>query len=116
MANWKSIRLELASTSEFPSGSVGRAYLVRLPIDDGGRVDEAAYRENPSQAVVRRYWSSDPDQRGKLLRAKDGWIIHCNGSSERILELDGKSISLGQELTIHAEEGKSLPFRVATIR
>jgi hypothetical protein len=41
---WKSIRLELARTKEFPEGSASRAYLLRLPLDDRGRIYESALR------------------------------------------------------------------------
>lgn len=116
MDNWKNIRLELASTREFPAGSVSRAYLIRLPLDDNDRVDEAAFLENPSRAMVRRYWSSEPDERGQLVRADGSWIIECNGKPHRRLELDGKPVRLAQQLTVSADEGRAVPFRVASIR
>lgn len=115
MDNWKSIRLELASTREFPAGSVSRAYLIRLPLDDEDRVDEAAFLESPSRAMVSRYWSSEPDERGKLVKADGTWIIKCNGKPCRRLELDRKPVRLGQQLTLLADEGEALPFRIASI-
>ena len=35
---WKVIRLELASNWEFPKGSAGRSYLIRLPLTDDGAI------------------------------------------------------------------------------
>ena len=52
MHNWKSIRLEIAQSAEFPTGSVSRAYIVRLPLDDRDLVDEDALVKTP---VWRRY-------------------------------------------------------------
>lgn len=115
MDNWKNIRLELGTTAEFPAGSVSRAYLIRLPLDDYDCVDEAAFVQNPSRAMVRRYWSSEPDERGKLLRTGNSWIIDCNAKPMR-LELDGKPVRLGQQFIVLADEGQALPFRVASIR
>ena len=112
---WKSIRLELASTSEFPAGSVGRAFLIRLPLGDDDRVDESAYLQEPSKAVVRRHWSSEPDERGKLLKADHAWIVRSEGRPDRRLELDGKPLRLGQHVPLISDEGV-LPLRIASIR
>src|SRR5690349_8889466 len=59
---WRSIRLELASTGEFPGGSVSRTFLVNLPLDDHDAVDRAALARNPRRATVRRHWSTEPDE------------------------------------------------------
>ena len=55
--NWKTIRLELAATREFPTGSAGRAFLLRLPLRDDGSIDEAEV------APVRL----DPDQLRQIM-------------------------------------------------
>jgi len=65
--NWRSIRLELARTRDFPEGSVGRAFLVRLPLSDSDVVDHSAVAAAPSRATVQRHWSTEADQRGQLL-------------------------------------------------
>ena len=116
MDNWKQIRLELASTADFPAGSVGRAYLMRLPIADDDHVDLAAYRQNPDRAVVRRHWSSEPDQSGFLVEAGDAWIIRCDGKPETRLELDRRPLRLGQQVALRLGEGTVLPMRIASIR
>ena len=116
MTNWKQIRLELASTADFPLGSVARAYLIRLPIADDDHVDRAAYRENPARAVVRRHWSTEPDQTGQMLEAGEEWIIRCDGKPESRLELDGKTLRLGQHVPLRLGEGTVLPLRIASIR
>jgi hypothetical protein len=116
MDNWKQIRLELGSTADFPCGSVGRAYLLRLPVGDDDHVDLAAFRKNPARAVVHRHWSSEPDQRGLLLEGGEDWIIRCKGTPEGRLELDGKPLRLGQHVPLKLGEGTVLPLRIASIR
>src|SRR4051794_40265098 len=116
MSNWKQIRLELAGTAEFPSGSVARAYLLRLPIADDDHIDRAAYRKHPRRAVVRRHWSTEPDQCGQLLEAGEDWIIHCEGRPQSRLELDGKPLRLGQHVPLKLSEGAILPLRIASVR
>ena len=113
--NWKSIRLELASTGEFPAGSVSRAYLVKLPLDDDDTLDEDALRLSPSRATVRRHWSTEPDERGLVVRADGHWSICCDGK-ERLLHLDSRPIRLGAQVSVVEPNGDILPLRVASVR
>lgn len=114
--NWKSIRLELASTGEFPAGSVGRAYLIRLPLDERDKVDQAAFSRHPSRATVRRHWSTEADQRGVIVQADGRWAMRCDGTPERLLELNETGIRPGQQVSVVEPDGRTLPFRIASVR
>ncbi|GAA3893035.1 hypothetical protein GCM10022276_10300 [Sphingomonas limnosediminicola] len=113
---WRSIRLELGSTEEFPAGSVSRVYLIRLPLDDRDTVDERAFRDSPAHATVRRHWSTEPDKRGVVVQSGCNWTLQCNGDPGRALCLDGKPIRLGQAITVIEPDGTRLPFKVASVR
>jgi hypothetical protein len=113
--NWKSIRLELASTREFPAGSVSRAYLLRLPLDDDDMIDEAAVRSNPARATVRRHWSTEPDEIGLIARNGGHWSMRCDGK-DRLLYLDSSPIRLGGRLSIAEPDGEVTPFNIASVR
>lgn len=114
--NWKSIRLELGSTADFPAGSVSRAYLLRLPLDDGDGVDQAAVTLSPGRATVRRHWSTEPDQRGILIPSGRNWAMRCAGRPDRLLQLEGMPIRLGQRVSVRDPDGNILPFNVASVR
>lgn len=114
--NWRSIRLELGSTNGFPTGSVSRAYLVRLPLDDSDAVDEIAFFDNPLRATVRRHWSTEPDERGVVVRSGDDWGVRCDGKPERILRLNGTPLRLGLQLSIVEHDGTELPLKITSIR
>ena len=116
MDNWKNIRLELAPSDEFPGGSVSRAYLIRLPLDEGDTVDETAFLQNPHKATVRRHWSSEPDQAGRVLHAKGGWSMHCDGKPDRRLGVEGQPLRLGQLIPITEADGAIVSFRVTSVR
>lgn len=116
MTPWKNIRLELSPTDEFPAGSVSRAYLLRLPLDDNDHVDRDAFDVNPGKATVRRHWASEADEWGKLEPGNDEWLLHCEGKADRVLKLDGQAVRLGQCLSIVEADGETLPFRIASIR
>jgi len=116
MSIWKNIRLELGRTNEFPAGSVSRAYLIRLPLNDDDIVDRHAFELNPYRATVRRYWSTEPDEAGVVLPVDGDWAMRCNGTADRRLELNGRPIRLGQQVSVVGPDGAILPFRVASIR
>ena len=114
--NWKSIRLELGSTGEFPRGSVSRAYLIRVPLDEFDVVDRATLTRSSAKAIVRRHWSTDRDQRGILVSSGSDWTIRCDGGCDRLLHLDGMPMRLGQQVSVVEPDGTILPFKVASVR
>jgi hypothetical protein len=116
MSNWRDIRLELARTKEFPAGSVSRGYLIRLPLNDDDVVDQDAFNRNPYKAIVRRYWSTEPDEAGIVLAVDGDWAMRCNGTLDRRLDLNGRAIRLGQQISVVEADGAILPFRVASVR
>ena len=113
--NWKSIRLELGRTGEFPGGSVSRAYLLRLPLDDDDRIDASAFDRDPERATVRRHWSTEPDQRGHVVRDGSEWQMRCDGET-RSVEFDGRPVRLGEQVSVIGGDGIALPFRISSIR
>lgn len=114
--NWKSIRLELGKTHDFPAGSVSRAYLIRLPLNESGMVDPLAMTQHPGRATVRRYWSSEPDQRGYLVATGHDWAIRCDGKPDRLLQLNGTPVRLGVQVSVAEPDGTVLPFNISSIR
>jgi len=114
--NWRSIRLELGQTGEFPAGSVSRAYLIRLPLNDGDHVDVDAVMKSPSKATVRRHWSTEPDQLGVMIRYGEDWAMRCPKTADRVLQLDGTPVRLGQQVSIKEPDGTVLPFKITSIR
>lgn len=113
--NWKSIRLELARTGEFPAGSVSRAYLLRLPLDDFDIVDRSAFQENPSRATVRRHWSTEPDERGAIIPSGSDWAM-ASEEKRRLLKLDSQPVRIGRQVSVVEPDGTVLPFNVASVR
>ena len=117
--NWQSIRLELARTTQFPEGSASRAYLLHLPLDEYGLVNEPARGRSPERATVRRFWPNEPDQSGYVIRRKDGWAFSYmpgDEDDETIFHLENHPIRLGEYLTLTEPDGTRLPFRVASIK
>lgn len=115
--NWNTIRLELAGTREFPTGSAGRAFLIRLPLREDGSIDEAEVARRPSRATVRRFWASEPDASGRIVRCAAGWECRCEQQGEGVCAfcLPSHPLKLGEEVVMTGPDGLQLPFRVASM-
>ena len=115
MPNWNIVRLELARTPEFPAGSASRAYMLRLPLQNDGRIDEKAIAANPGMASVRRFWPNEADQQGYVLRKGNGWAFSYaigEDDDEDVYHLESHPIRLGEYVTLTEPDGERLPFRV----
>ena len=116
---WKSIRLELARTREFPEGSPSRAYLLRLPLDDEGLIDEASFKGSPAMATVHRHWPNEADVSGYVIRTPYGWALSYepgDADDETVFHLETHPIRMGDYITLTEPDGRQLPFRVASVR
>jgi hypothetical protein len=114
--HWNLVRLELARTPHFPEGSASRSYLLRVPLDDAGMIDDAAITERPARATVRRFWPNEPDQSGYLLRTDKGWAFsYALGQDEQesVCHLERHALRPGECVIVRECDGDELPFRVA---
>jgi hypothetical protein len=115
MPKWNIVRLELARTPEFPAGSASRAYMLRVPLDGAGLIDEAALAQRPAMATVRRFWPNEPDQTGYLVRNGQGWSFSyavCDEDDEKLFHLEAHPMRLDDYVTITEPDGAAFPFRI----
>lgn len=128
---WKVIRLELASSWEFPRGSAGRSYLIRLPLTDEGAIDTATLQSQPARATVRRFWPNEADVLGHLEQTPLGYAIRyetnetakLDGNSvpdghadPRLFRFGADAITIGEQIFLTEPDGRQLRFRVASLQ
>lgn len=128
---WKVIRLELASSWEFPRGSAARSYLIRLPLTDEGAIDSATLLSQPARATVRRFWPNEADVLGHLEHTPLGYAIHyemnetakLDGNAEsdghadqRLARFGADAITVGEQIFLTEPDGRQLRFRVASLQ
>ena len=121
---WKVIRLELASNWEFPRGSAGRSYLIRLSLTEDGAIDIETLESQPTRATVRRYWPNQADMLGHLVRTPMGYAIRYeangrsdNGSAEPALfQFGADAIKVGEQIFLAEPDGRQLNFRIASMQ
>ena len=116
--NWKDIRMELACAPQFPRGSPHRCYLLHLPLGECGFIDEDLVHAAPRHATVRRFWPSQPDLRGHVVKTGDGWAFayeRQDQGSEMLFHMDAMPIRIGECITLTEPDGERLPFRVTAV-
>jgi len=112
---WYTIRLDLARSQAFPEGSAARCYLLRAPLDGGGRIDGDAVRAHPEQATVLRSWPDEAERHGYLLHHAEGWrFSYAPGEAddEPIFHLETHPLAMGAYLTVREQDGEELCFKV----
>lgn len=117
--DWNNIRLELAFASQFPQGSPLRCYLLHLPLEANGQIDEERVRAAPKRATVRRFWPSQPDLRGYVIKTPKGWAFVYevqNGGGETVFPLETRPIRIGEQITLTEPDGERLQFRVSNVQ
>lgn len=127
---WKVIRLELASSWEFPRGSAGRSYLIRLPLTEEGVIDTATLASQPARATVRRYWANEADMIGNLVPTPQGYAIRYEGkgstkanggsdgnghSNAQLFQFGADAIKLGEQIFLTEPDGFESRFRIASL-
>jgi hypothetical protein len=127
---WRVIRLELASSWQYPRGSAGRSYLVRLPLTEDGAIDSDELESQPDRATVRRYWPNEADMVGHLVQTPAGYAIRYemdgsrqNGgtqpnedSDQRLFQFGARSLKVGEELILTEPDGHDARFRIASLQ
>lgn len=116
--SWKSIRLELARTRDYPEGSPAHALLVHLPLDPDGYIEPGALAAAPVKARVRRAWPGQPVATGYVIATKKGWALSYRPGEEDdelVYHLENHPIRAGEYVTLTEPDGTALPFRVVSL-
>jgi hypothetical protein len=82
---FKRIRLHLARSKEFPSGSSRHGYELVAPLDAKSHIDARLWKENRDLCRVRRFWGDEDDRVGRLVHRAGGsehasWIFDYDES------------------------------------
>jgi hypothetical protein len=80
---FKRIRLHLARSKEFPSGSSQHGYELVAPLTAEGHIDSELWRTHRDNCRVHRFWPGEDDQIGRLVHKPGGkeharWVFDYN--------------------------------------
>lgn len=113
------IRFELARTPEFPEGSNRHGYEFTAPLDEEGRLDLEEWKKYGEACTVRRFWSGEEDERGRLIHTRGGlWAFSYRpgeDDDEPIFRFDRHVFKAGEYVSVTEHDGVARPFRIVWI-
>jgi hypothetical protein len=122
-AAFKRIRLNLARSKEFPSGSTRHGYEFVAPLDAAGHIDPAQWQKHRENCRVRRFWG-DEEEHGLLLHKRGGaeharWVFdYGDGAAEDEeagYRFGSHAFRPGEYVTIRDEDGEMHTFVVVSV-
>jgi hypothetical protein len=120
----KRIRLNLARSKEFPSGSARHGYEFVAPLDADGHIDVELWRKHRDHCRVRRFWEGEPDEVGRLVHRPGGagharWVFDYEGVAEEDDEagyrFGAHAFRPGEYVSIRDEDGEMHTFQVVSV-
>ncbi len=116
----KRIRLNLARTKEYPSGSSRHGYEFTAPLDAEGRIDAESWRKVRDKCRVRRFWGDEEEDIGHLVHRPGGsWAfrydIDGDDDDEAGYKFGAHPFVPGEYVSIRDEDGDLNTFQVVTV-
>ena len=120
----KRIRLNLARSREFPSGSTRHGYEFVAPLGSKGHIDPELWQKYRQYCGVRRFWNGTDEQIGHLVHKPGGaeharWLFHYDPGSAEDDEAGYRfgvhAFVPGEYVSIRDEEGNLHTFQVASV-
>ena len=119
----KRIRLNLARSKDFPSGSSRHGYEFVAPLAPDAHIDVELWRRYREHCRVRRFWG-DEEELGRLLHKPGGpehgrWVFDYEEASEADDEAGYRFAShafqLGEYVSVRDEDGDMHTFKVVSV-
>jgi hypothetical protein len=121
---FKRIRLNLARSKEFPTGSTHHGYEFVAPLDGTGHIDAHLWQEEREHCRVRRFWNGADEQIGQLVHKPGGveharWVFDYDAErsddDESGYRLGAHKFSPGEYVSISHGEGELHTFQVISV-
>lgn len=111
------IVLRLARNPGFPEGDDSQGYVLIAPLDAQDRLDPVVWRQTRDACTVVRFKpGEEKDADGRLSHNGSSWFFHYDeareGADEPVYRLGDQRLAIGDYLTIHESDGKSLTYKV----
>jgi hypothetical protein len=116
------IRLELARDHDFPEGSRERGYEFTAPLSDNGHILEPEWNVVRDRCRVRRFWGSEDDEIGHLVRKPGGaWAFHYDvfgdaDDDETGYRFGDHKFAIGEYVSIKEHDDMLRTFKVVKIQ
>jgi hypothetical protein len=120
----KHIRLELARSKEFPSGSAHHGYDLIAPLNELGHIDPELWRKHKKECRVRRFWDDEEEAIGSMVHKPGGqeharWMFDYgtgnDDDEEAGYRFGAHKFSTGEYVSIRGHDGELHTFRVMAV-
>jgi hypothetical protein len=120
----KHIRLELARSKEYPSGSTRHGYDLFAPLDEEGHIDPELWRKYRKNCRVRRFWDDEHEAIGTLVHKPGGseharWMFDYgtgdDDDEEAGYRFGAHKFATGEYVSIRDHDGQLHTFRVTSV-
>ena len=120
----KRIRLALARSKEFPSGSATRGYEFVAPLRADGHIDPELWRQNRAHCRVRQFWDGEEEQVGRVVHKPGGseharWVFDydpkTSDNDDSGYRFGAHAFVPGEHVSIRSEDGDLHTFQVASV-
>src|SRR5262245_37558621 len=121
---FKRIRLNLARSKEFPSGSAQHGYEFVAPLDAKGHIDLRLWQQHRDHCRVRRFWNGADEQIGRVVHKPGGaeharWVFDYDETrtddDESGYRFGAHVFSPGEYVSIKDDDGDVHTFRVVSV-
>jgi hypothetical protein len=120
----KRIRLELARSKDFPSGSARHGYEFVAPLDGKAHIDPELWRQHREHCGVRQFWGGE-EKIGRLVHKPGGaeharWVFDydpkATDDDEAGYRFASHAFVPGEYISIRDEDGDLHTFRVVSVQ
>jgi hypothetical protein len=120
----KRIRLALARSKEFPTGSATHGYEFVAPLSADGHIDPERWQEHRAHCRVRRFLNGEEEQVGRLVHKPGGseharWVFdydpETTDDDESGYRFGAHVFAPGEYVSIRSEDGRLHTFQVASV-
>jgi hypothetical protein len=121
---FKRIRLNLARSKEFPTGSSRHGYEFVAPLDDKGHIDVELWRQHRDNCRVRRFWEGQDDESGFVVHKQGGpeharWIFDYDPTAvdddESGYRFGAHVFRSGEYVSIRNDDGEMHTYQVVSV-
>jgi hypothetical protein len=117
------MRLARNPGTEFSEGDDHRGYALTAPLTGDGKLDLAAWKDDPEATHVRRFAPDEDAVVGRLARRQDQWVFDYSEDAEADIDLDAEAVyrlgdhrfAVGEYVTVADEDGRPLTYKVTEV-
>jgi hypothetical protein len=112
------LRLARNPGTEFADGDDHRGYALIAPLTPDDKLDEAAFRQNRSACVVRRFAPDEEPVEGRLVRRQERWSFDYGDQTdadEPLYRVGDHRFAVGEYVSITDEDGRLLTYKVTDV-